>query len=43
MGMDLVGVSVRRVEEIAEALWESKGSPTYLSELNKKAYVYIKN
>ena len=43
MGMDLVGVSVRRVEEIAEALWESKSSPTYLSELNKKAYVYIKN
>jgi len=34
------GVSVRRVEDITEALWGSKVSPA-ISELNKKAYVHI--
>jgi transposase-like protein len=39
--MYLVGVSVRRVEDITEALWGSKVSPSTISELNKKAYVHI--
>ena len=39
--MYLVGVSVRRVEDITEALWGSKVSPSTISELNKKAYVRI--
>ena len=37
--MYLAGVSVRRVEDITEALWGSKVSPATISELNKKAYV----
>ncbi len=36
--MYLAGVSVRRVEDITEALWGSKVSPSTISELNKKAY-----
>ena len=36
--MYLAGVSVRRVEDITEALWGSKVSPATISELNKKAY-----
>ena len=39
--MYLAGVSVRRVEDIPEALWGSKVSATTISELNKKAYVNI--
>jgi putative transposase len=39
--MYLVGVSVRRVEDITEALWGTKVSPATISELNKKAYVHI--
>lgn len=39
--MYLTGVSVRRVEDITEALWGSKVSPATISELNKKAYVHI--
>ena len=38
--MYLAGVSVRRVEDITEALWGSKVSPVTISELNKKAYVH---
>jgi transposase-like protein len=38
MEMYLAGVSVRRVEDITEALWGSKVSPATISELNKKAY-----
>jgi transposase-like protein len=34
-------VSVRRVEDITEALWGTKVSPSTISELNKKAYVHI--
>jgi transposase-like protein len=34
-------VSVRRVEDITEALWGTKVSPATISELNKKAYVHI--
>ena len=37
--MYLAGVSVRRVEDITEALWGSKVSASTISELNKKAYV----
>ena len=39
--MYLAGVSVRRVEDITEALWGSKVSPATTSELNKKSYVHI--
>ena len=41
--MYLAGVSVRRVEDITEALWGSKVSPATISELNKKAYIHIEN
>ena len=41
MEMYLAGVSVRRVEDITEALWGSTISPSTISELNKKAYVHI--
>ena len=37
--MYLAGVSVRRVEDITEALW----GPATISELNKKAYVHIED
>ncbi len=36
--MYLAGVSVRRVEDITEALWGTKVSPSTVSELNKKIY-----
>jgi len=39
--MYLAGVSVRRIEDITEALWGSKVSPATISELNKKAYMNI--
>ena len=39
--MYLAGVSVRRVEDITEALWGSKVSASTISELNKKAYANI--
>lgn len=38
-----VGVSVRRVEDITEALWGSKVSPATISELNKKVYAHIED
>ena len=41
--MYLAGVSVRRVEDITEAIWGSRVSPSTISELNKKAYVNIEN
>lgn len=41
--MYLAGVSVRRVEDITEALWGSEVSPATISELNKKAYVHIED
>jgi len=41
--MYLAGVSVRRVEDITEALWGMKVSPSTVSELNKKAYVHIED
>ena len=41
--MYLAGVSVRRVEDITEAMWGSKVSPATISELNKKAYVHIED
>ncbi len=39
--MYLAGVSVRRVEDITEALWGTKVSPGTISNLNKKAYEHI--
>ena len=39
--MYLAGVSVRRVEDITEALWGTKVSPGTVSALNKKAYEHI--
>ena len=39
--MYLAGASVRRVEDITEALWGTKVSLATISELNKKAYVHI--
>ena len=39
--MYLAGVSVRRVEDITEALWGTRVSPSTVSELNKKIYVQI--
>lgn len=36
--MYLAGVSVRRVEDITEALWGTKVSPSTVSELNQKIY-----
>ncbi len=39
--MYLAGVSVRRVEDITEALWGTKVSPSTISDLNKKVYPHI--
>ncbi len=39
--MYLAGVSVRRVEDVSEALWGAKVSPGTISELNKKVYVQV--
>jgi len=39
--MYLTGVSVRRIEDITEALWETKVSPGTISNMNKKVYDQI--
>ena len=39
--MYLAGVSVRRVEDITEALWGTRVSPSTVSDLNKKIYAKI--
>jgi putative transposase len=39
--MYLAGVSVRRVEDITEALWGTKVSPATVSKLNAKIYKHI--
>jgi len=39
--MYLAGVSVRRVEDITEALWGTKVSASLVSDLNQKIYVQI--
>lgn len=39
--MYLAGVSVRRVEDVTEALWGTKVSASTVSELNKKVYTKI--
>lgn len=39
--MYLAGVSVRRVEDITEALWGTKVSPGTISNLNQKVYKHI--
>jgi len=41
--MYLAGVSMRRVEDITEALWGGKLSSSTISEPNKKAYVHIED
>jgi transposase-like protein len=40
--MYLAGVSVRRVEDITEALWGTRVSPSTVSDLNKKIYGTIR-
>jgi transposase-like protein len=39
--MYLAGVSVRRVEDVTEALWGTRVSPAMVSNLNKKIYATI--
>jgi putative transposase len=39
--MYLAGISVRRVEDITEALWGTRVSPSMVSNLNQKIYVKI--
>jgi len=39
--MYLAGISVRRVEDITEALWGSRVSPSTVSNLNRKVYERI--
>jgi putative transposase len=39
--MYVAGVSVRRVEDITEALWGSRVSPATISNLNKKVYARL--
>jgi len=39
--MYLAGVSVRRVEDITEALWGTRVSPSAVSELNQQLYKRI--
>jgi transposase-like protein len=41
MEMYLAGVSVRRVEDITEALWGTRVSPSTVSELNQQLYARI--
>ncbi len=41
MEMYLAGVSLRRVEDITEALWGTRVSPSRVSNLNKKLYSQI--
>ena len=41
MEMYLAGVSVRRVEDITEALWGTRVSPSTVSELNQQLYERI--
>lgn len=41
MEMYLAGVSVRRVEDITEALWGTRVSPSTVSDLNQKIYARI--
>lgn len=39
--MYLAGVSVRRVEDITEALWGNRVSPSTISDLNQKIFVRV--
>ena len=41
--MYLAGVSVRRVEDITEALWGTRVSPSTVSQLNQKVYQQIED
>jgi len=39
--MYLAGVSLRRVDDITEALWGTRVRPSTVSELNQKLYTQI--
>jgi putative transposase len=39
--MYLAGISVRRVEDITEALWGTRVSPSTVSNLNKNIYAKV--
>jgi transposase-like protein len=39
--MYLAGVSVRRVEDVAEALWGTRVSPSAVSEFKQRIYATI--
>ena len=41
--MYLAGVSVRRVEDITEALWGSRVSPSTISDLNKRLFERVED
>jgi putative transposase len=41
--MYLAGVSVHRVEDITEAQWNTRVSPSTVSELNQKIYAQIES
>ena len=41
MQIYLAGVSVRRVEDITEALWGTRVNPSTVNDLNKKIYERI--
>ena len=41
--MYLAGVSVRRVEDITEALWGTRVSPSTVSERNQKIYAQMES
>lgn len=41
--MYLIGVSVRRLEDITRALWGTCVSPGIVSNLNKKSHKHIKS
>lgn len=41
IGMYLAGVSICRVEDITEALWGARASPSRVSNLNKRIYSKI--
>ena len=43
MQMYLAGVSVRRVEDITQALWGTRVSPATISQLNQKVYARIED
>jgi transposase-like protein len=43
VNQDVSGISVRRVEDITEALWDTRASPSTVSHPNKKIYAKIED